>query len=106
MPPASPSSLDRNTAEGRALARQAYKKAPNDPGVAVTYAFSLYGTGRTAEVSNPAKSYRRNNCAIHTSPSMPRFSTTTKACSNPPINISPSPETAPSFRRKNNFCRR
>ncbi len=41
--------LDRNTAEGRALAEQAYEKSPNDPGAAVTYAFALYGTGRTAE---------------------------------------------------------
>jgi hypothetical protein len=41
--------LDHNTADGRALAQQAYEKAPNDPAVAVTYAFALYGTGRTAE---------------------------------------------------------
>jgi hypothetical protein len=41
--------LDRNTTEGRALARQAYEKSPNDPAAAVTYAFALYGTGRTAE---------------------------------------------------------
>jgi predicted Zn-dependent protease len=41
--------LDRNTAAGRELARQAYEKAPNDTAAAVTYAFALYGTGRTAE---------------------------------------------------------
>jgi Tetratricopeptide repeat len=41
--------LDRNTAAGRELARQAYKKAPNDTAAAVTYSFALYGTGRTAE---------------------------------------------------------
>jgi hypothetical protein len=41
--------LDHNTAHGRALAQQAYEKAPNDPAVAVTYAFALYGAGRTAE---------------------------------------------------------
>jgi hypothetical protein len=41
--------LDHNAAAGRALAKQAYEKAPNDPAVAVTYAFALYGTGRTAE---------------------------------------------------------
>ena len=41
--------LDRNTANGRALAQQAYEKAPNDSSAAVTYAFALYGTGRTAE---------------------------------------------------------
>ena len=41
--------LDRNTAEGRTLATQAYEKAPNDAAAAITYAFALYGTGRTAE---------------------------------------------------------
>ncbi len=41
--------LDRNTAEGRALATQNYEKAPHDVSAAVTYAFALYGTGRTAE---------------------------------------------------------
>ncbi len=41
--------LDRNTAAGRALAEQAYENAPNDANAVVTYAFALYGTGRTAE---------------------------------------------------------
>ena len=41
--------LDRNTAAGRALAQQAYEKSPNDPAAALTYAFALYGTGRTPE---------------------------------------------------------
>jgi hypothetical protein len=41
--------LDRNTAEGRALAKRTYEKAPNDTAAAVTYAFALYVTGRTAE---------------------------------------------------------
>jgi hypothetical protein len=41
--------LDRNTADGRALAKQAYEKAPDDTTAAVTYAFALYSTGRTAE---------------------------------------------------------
>jgi thioredoxin-like negative regulator of GroEL len=41
--------LDHNGAASRALAKQAYEKAPNDPGAAVTYAFALYGIGRTAE---------------------------------------------------------
>ncbi|MEO5753814.1 MAG: tetratricopeptide repeat protein [Chthoniobacterales bacterium] len=41
--------LDRNTAQGRTLAGQAYAKAPNDTSTAITYAFALYGTGRTAE---------------------------------------------------------
>ncbi|MEO5718931.1 MAG: tetratricopeptide repeat protein [Chthoniobacterales bacterium] len=41
--------LDRNTADGRTLAQQVYEKAPNDTAAALTYAFALYGTGRTAE---------------------------------------------------------
>ena len=41
--------LDRNTTAGRELARQAYDKSPNDTAAAVTYAFALYGTGRTAD---------------------------------------------------------
>ncbi|MEO6971282.1 MAG: tetratricopeptide repeat protein, partial [Chthoniobacterales bacterium] len=41
--------LDRNTAAGRELARQAYDKSPNDTAAAITYAFALYGTGRTAD---------------------------------------------------------
>ena len=41
--------LDHNAAASRALAKQAYEKAPNDPATAVTYAFALYGIGRTAE---------------------------------------------------------
>ena len=41
--------LDHDAAAGRALAKQAYEKAPNDPAAAVTYAFALYGIGRTTE---------------------------------------------------------
>ena len=41
--------LDHNAAASRALAKQAFDRAPNDPAVAVTYAFALYGIGRTAE---------------------------------------------------------
>ncbi len=40
--------LDHNTAAGRQLAERTYKKAPNDTAAAVTYAFALYGTGRTS----------------------------------------------------------
>lgn len=39
--------LDRNTAAGRQLAEETYRKAPDDPAAAITYAFALYGTGRT-----------------------------------------------------------
>jgi len=41
--------LDQNVAKGRNLARQAYERAPNDPNAAVSYAFALYGMGRTPE---------------------------------------------------------
>jgi tetratricopeptide (TPR) repeat protein len=41
--------LDHNAADAHRLAREAYDKAPRDVNCAVTYAFSLYGQGRTAE---------------------------------------------------------
>jgi len=41
--------IEHNTAEGHRVAKEAYDKAPEDVNCAVTYAFSLYGLGRTAE---------------------------------------------------------
>ena len=41
--------LDQNAAEGHRVAREAYEHSPSDVNCAVTYAFSLYGQGRTAE---------------------------------------------------------
>lgn len=41
--------LDQNAAEGHRVAKESYDRAPNDVNCAVTYAFSLYGLGRTAE---------------------------------------------------------
>lgn len=41
--------LEPNTAEGRQLAREAYDKMPYDTACAVTYSYSLYEQGRTAE---------------------------------------------------------
>jgi Tfp pilus assembly protein PilF len=41
--------LDQNAAEGHRVAKEAYDRAPTDVNCAVTYAFSLYGLGRTAE---------------------------------------------------------
>jgi hypothetical protein len=41
--------LEQNTEEFRRLAKDAYDKAPNDTNCAVTFAFSLYTIGRTAE---------------------------------------------------------
>ena len=41
--------IDRNAAEAHRLAKEAYEKAPTDVNCAVTYAFSLYDQGRTAE---------------------------------------------------------
>lgn len=41
--------LEQNAAEGHRVAREAYERNATDVSCAVTYAFSLYGQGRTAE---------------------------------------------------------
>ncbi|MFN2540826.1 MAG: tetratricopeptide repeat protein [Chthoniobacterales bacterium] len=41
--------LDQNAAEAHRLAKEAFDRAPEDVNCAVTYAFSLYGLGRTNE---------------------------------------------------------
>ena len=41
--------VDQNPAEGHRVAKETYDRAPADINAAVTYAFSLYGLGRTAE---------------------------------------------------------
>jgi hypothetical protein len=41
--------VDQNTAEGHRVAKETYERAPADPNAAMTYAFSLYGLGRSAE---------------------------------------------------------
>jgi predicted Zn-dependent protease len=41
--------VDQNPADGHRLAKETYERAPDDVNVAMTYAFSLYGLGRTAE---------------------------------------------------------
>ncbi|PYL06219.1 MAG: hypothetical protein DME34_09490 [Verrucomicrobia bacterium] len=41
--------LDQNTEEAHRLAKEAYDRAPDDMNCAVTYAFSLYGLGRSNE---------------------------------------------------------
>lgn len=41
--------VDQNPAEGHRLAKETYDRAPEDINAAMTYAFSLYGLGRTAE---------------------------------------------------------
>ena len=41
--------IDQNTKQAQELAKEAYERAPNDVNCAVTYAFSLYGIGRTSE---------------------------------------------------------
>lgn len=41
--------LEQNAAEGHRVAKEAYDRAPAEINCAVTYAFSLYGLGRTAE---------------------------------------------------------
>jgi predicted Zn-dependent protease len=41
--------VDQNPAEGHRLAKETYERAPDDVNVAMTYAYSLYMLGRTAE---------------------------------------------------------
>jgi len=41
--------LDQNTAEGHRVAKEAYERAPTEVNAATTYAFSLYGLGRSTE---------------------------------------------------------
>jgi hypothetical protein len=41
--------VDQNPAEGHRLAKETYDRAPDDVNVAVTYAYSLYMLGRSAE---------------------------------------------------------
>jgi predicted Zn-dependent protease len=41
--------IDQNTRQAQELAKQAYDRTPADINCAVTYAFSLYGLGRTSE---------------------------------------------------------
>lgn len=41
--------VDQNATEGHRVAREAYERAPTDVNAALTFAFSLYGLGRTAE---------------------------------------------------------
>lgn len=41
--------LAPNTEEAQRIAKEAYDSAPADPNCAVTYAFALYGAGRTSE---------------------------------------------------------
>jgi lipopolysaccharide biosynthesis regulator YciM len=41
--------VDHNATEGHRVARDAYERAPTEINAAMTYAFSLYGLGRTSE---------------------------------------------------------
>lgn len=41
--------LDQNAAEGHRVAKESYDRAPDNANCAITYAFSLYGLGRTEE---------------------------------------------------------
>jgi len=41
--------IDQNAAQAQALAKEAYDRAPGEVNCAVTYAFSLYGMGRTRD---------------------------------------------------------
>jgi hypothetical protein len=41
--------VDQNTAEAHGVAKEAYERAPTEVKVAITYVFSLYGLGRSAD---------------------------------------------------------
>jgi hypothetical protein len=41
--------IDQTPAEAQRLAKETYERAPTEVNAAMTYAFSLYGLGRTAE---------------------------------------------------------
>jgi len=41
--------IEQNTRQSQELAKEAYDRTPADPNCAVTYAFSLYASGRTTE---------------------------------------------------------
>jgi hypothetical protein len=41
--------VEQNTAEGHRVAKEAYERAPTEVNAAITYAFSLYGLGRSVE---------------------------------------------------------
>lgn len=63
--------LDQNAAEGHRVAKEAYDRVPANVNCAVTYAFSLYGLGRTAEGLDvikklPAAQLRDAHAAVYT----------------------------------------
>ena len=69
--------LDHNAAAGRALAKQAYDKAPNDPrSRSPTPSPSTAPAGRR-KASAILENFRPTSSTIRTSPSTPHFSTTT-----------------------------
>jgi predicted Zn-dependent protease len=62
--------VDQNPAEGHRIAKETFERAPDDVNVAMTYAFSLYGLGRTAEgieiMKNlPAEGLRDPHAAVY-----------------------------------------
>ena len=62
--------VDQNTAEGHRVAKEAYERAPTEVNAAMTYAFSLYGLGRSAEGIEimkklPAEELRDPHAAVY-----------------------------------------
>src|SRR5713101_1089336 len=87
---------------------QAVPKAPNDTAAAVTYAFALYGTGRTTErieILKKAPDRSTARSALRGLRRSPLSSSTTTTSSKPPANTSPSREPA-AFSRKKATARR
>jgi hypothetical protein len=62
--------VDQNPAEGHRVAKETYERAPDDVNAAMTYAFSLYTLGRTAEgvaivKKMPAEGMRDPHAAVY-----------------------------------------
>jgi predicted Zn-dependent protease len=62
--------VDQNPSDGHRLAKETYDRAPEDINAAMTYAFSLYGLGRTAEGIEiikklPLEGVRDPNAAVY-----------------------------------------
>ena len=98
--------VDQNPAEGHRLAKETYDRTPDDVNVAMTYAFSLYGLGRTAEGVEIMKKLPPKECTIRTPPSTRRFFCSMKTRRLRPRNIFWPRRLVPFFPRKRNCSMR
>ena len=89
--------VDQNPAEGHRLAKETYERAPDEINSAMTYAFSLYGLGRTAEGIEIMKKLPLEGVTIRMPPSSRRFCSWTKTRLPTPRNILPPRRSGPIF---------